>query len=68
MPQEKFSQLDDLAAPAGYAAPPTRDDLAYVIHVRQICRRYQIDFARADQDEREFVVRMAEKTFCAKHA
>lgn len=68
MLHEKFAKLDDLAAPTGYAALPTDDDLAYVVHFRQVCQRYQINFAKADQDEREFVMRMAEKTFFAKRA
>ena len=68
MLQEKFKKLDDLAGPSGYVAPPTSEDLEYVIHFRQICHRYNIDFAKADQDEREFVVRMAEKSFYPKRA
>ena len=68
MLQEKFTRLDDLAGPNGYAAPPTSEDLAYVIHFRRICHRYNIDFAKADQDEREFVLRMAEKSFYPRRA
>ena len=68
MLQEKFTKLDDLAAPTGYAVPPTNEDIAYVVHFRRVCQRYQIDFAKADQDEREFVMRMAEKSFYAKRA
>ena len=68
MLQEKYAKLDDLAGSSGYVVPPTREDLAYVIHFRQICHRYNIDFAKADQDEREFVMRMAEKSFYPKRA
>ena len=68
MLQEKFTRLDDLAGPCGYVVPPTAEDLAYVIHFRQICHRYNIDFTKADQDEREFVLRMAEKSFYPKRA
>ena len=68
MLQEKFTKLDDLAGPSGYVVPPTKGDLAYVIHFRQICHRYNIDFAKADQDEQEFVMRMAEKSFYPKRA
>lgn len=68
MLQEKFTRLDDLAGPNGYAAPPTSEDLAYVIHFRRTCHRYNIDFAKADQDEREFVLRMAEKSFYPRRA
>ena len=42
----------------------TIDDLAYIAYFRQTCKRYNIDFASADQDERDFVVCMAEKDFC----
>ena len=68
MLHEKFIRLDDLAAPTEYVAPPTDKDLTYVAHFRQVCQRYQINFAKADQDEREFVIRMAEKTFYAQRA
>lgn len=37
MLQEKFTKLDDLAGLSGYIAPLTSEDLAYVIHFRQIC-------------------------------
>lgn len=49
-------------------APPTQEDLAYVVHFRKTCQRYQIDFVKADQDERNFVIHMAEKTFFQKRA
>lgn len=68
MLHEKYMKLDDLAAPDHYVVPPTNEDLAYVLHFRQVCKRYQIDFASADQDERDFVMKMAEKSFCAKQA
>lgn len=61
MLQKKFTRLDNLAGPSGYVVPPTAEDLVYVVHFRQICHLYNIDFAEADQDEREFVLRMAEK-------
>lgn len=68
MLQERFLKLDDLAAPNGYTAPSTSEDLAYIAYFRQTCKRYNIDFASADQDERDFVVRMAEKGFAQKRA
>lgn len=68
MLQEKYMRLDDIAAPNGYAVPPSGDDLDYVIHFRQICRRYNIDFSKADEDEREFIMRMLEKSFYPKQA
>ena len=42
--------------------------LAYVVHFRKTCQRYQIVFAKADSDERNFVIHMAEKTFLQKRA
>lgn len=54
--------------PNGYVAPLTKEDLAYVVHFRKTCQRYQIDFAKADSDERDFVIHMAEKTFLQKRA
>ena len=55
MQNKKYLELDALAAPNGYVVPPTKE-------------RYQIDFAKADPDERDFVIRMAEKTFLQKRA
>ena len=48
MQNEKYLELDALAAPNGYVAPPTKEDLAYVVHFRKTCQRYQIDFAKAE--------------------
>ncbi len=62
MQNEKYLELDALAAPNGYVAPPMKEDLAYVVHFRKTCQRYQIDFAKADPDERDFVIHMAVKT------
>ena len=61
MLEEKYLRLDDLAAPDGYVAPSTSEDFAYIAYFRQTCKRYNIDFDSADQDERDFVIRMAEK-------
>lgn len=63
MLDEKYLKLDELAAPDGYFAPSTSEDLAYIAYFRQTCKRYNIDFAIANQDERDFVIRMAEKNF-----
>ena len=68
MLQEKYAKLDDLAAPDRYVAPATEGDLAYIAHFRQVCRRYNINFSSADPDERDFVMRMAEKSFLSKRA
>ena len=64
--EEKYLRLDDLAAPDGYATPSDSKDLAYITCFRQICTRYNIDFTIADQDERDFVMLMAEKNFARK--
>lgn len=60
--------LDKVAAPNNYVAIPSDEDLAYVVHFHQICKRYHIDFSTADDDERDFVIRMAEKSFIQKRA
>ena len=65
---EKYIKLDKYAAPDGYVSPPTEDELGYVLYFRQVCKRYNIDFVKADADERDFVVRMAEKGFYPKRA
>ena len=39
MQNEKYLELDALAAPNGYVAPPMKEDLAYVVHVRKTCQR-----------------------------
>ena len=63
MQSSEYLELDALAAPNGYVAPPTQEDLAYVVHFRKTCQRYQIDFAKANLDEHNFVIQMAEKIF-----
>ena len=68
MAQDKFSRLDDLAAPADYVAPSTEEDLGYLAYFRQVCKRYNIVFSEADSDERDFVIRMAEKGYYPKRA
>ncbi len=68
MAENPYTELDRLAAPDGYAAIPSEEDVAYMIRFRQICRRYQIDFIEADDDERDFVMRMTEKSFLQKRA
>ena len=40
MQNEKYLELDALAAPNGYVAPPMKEDLAYVVHFRKTCQRY----------------------------
>ncbi len=56
-----YGKLDDLAAPDRYVAPSSQADVEYIIRFRQTCKRYNIDLATADPDEKEFVMRMAEK-------
>lgn len=56
-----YGRLDDLGAPDQYVAPSSQTDIDYIIRFRQTCRRYNIDFSTADPDEKEFVMRMAEK-------
>lgn len=34
MQNEKYLELDALAAPNGYVAPPMKEDLAYVVYFR----------------------------------
>lgn len=68
MKNNNYMNLDKIAAPNNYVAIPSSDDLAYVVHFRQICRRYHIDFSTADDDERDFVIRMAEKSLIQKRA
>lgn len=68
MAQDKFSRLDELAAPTGYVAPSTEEELVYLTYFRQVCKRYNIVFADADPDERNFVIRMAEKGYYPKRA
>jgi len=56
-----YGKLDDLAAPDRYVAPSSQADIEYIVRFRQTCKRYNIDFSTADPDEKEFVMRMAEK-------
>lgn len=68
MQDKKYLELDEAAAPNSYVAIPSEEDLSYITHFRQVCKRYQIDFAQADEDERDFVIHMAEKSFAQKRA
>ena len=63
MLSENYAKLDDLAGTDSFVTPPSQTDLAYILHFQKICKRYNIDFATADEDERDFVIRMAEKSF-----
>jgi len=56
-----WDKLDELAAPNNYVAPSTEADIEYIVCFRQVCKRYNIDFSTADPDEKDFVMRMAEK-------
>lgn len=47
--------------PDQYVAPSTQADIEYIARFRQTCKRYNVDFPTADSDEKEFVMRMAEK-------
>ena len=42
--------------------------MGYLAYFRQVCKRYNIVFADADSDERDFVIRMAEKGYYPKRA
>ena len=68
MLSEKYAKLDDLAGPDSFVTPPSQTDVAYILHFQKTCNRYNIDFATADEDERDFEIRMAEKRFYAMRA
>ena len=59
---DNYAELDELAAPNNYVARPTEEDIEYVKHFVRTCRRYNIDFATANSDEREFVFKMVNKS------
>ena len=64
--EKEYSELDDLAAPDNYVARPTEEDIEYVKCFVKTCRRYNIDFATASPEEREFVLKMANKSMDLK--
>ncbi len=68
MLSEEYAKLDDLAGPDSFVTPPNQTDLAYILHFQKTCSRYNIDFATADEDGRDFVIRMVEKSFYAMRA
>ena len=69
MLSENYAKLDDLAGPDSFVTSPSQTDLAYILHFQKICKRYNIDFATADKKvERDFVIRMAEKSFYSMRA
>ena len=67
-PKAKTTQLQEHSISAYGAIPVSKEDLAYVVYFRKTCQRYQINFSKADSDERNFVIHMAEKTFLQKRA
>lgn len=68
MINDKYTQLDRMAAPYGYVAPISEREEGYLSYFRKTCQRYNIVFSKADEDEREFVIRMAEKGYYRKQA
>lgn len=68
MMPDRFERLDTLAAPNNYTVPSTKQDIDYILYFRQVCKRYNINFTVADPDERDFVIRMADKGFYSKRA
>ena len=56
-----YLKLDEVAAPNSYVVPPSEEDLNYLVRFRRVCKRYQINFAKVDEDERNFVIRIAER-------
>ena len=56
MLEEKYLRLDDLAAPDGYVAPSTNEDLAYIAYFRQACKRCQRQSEIVRKRRRNFVV------------
>ena len=62
MLSENYAKLDDLAGPDSFVTTPSQTDLAYILHIQKICKRYNIDCATADEEERDFVIRMTEKS------
>ena len=68
MAHNRFSRLDELDTPNSYVTPSTEQDLAYTAYFREVCKRYNIDFATADADERKFAMRMVDKGFIPKRA
>lgn len=59
---EKYTKLDELAAPNNYVARPTEEDIECVKHFVKTCKRYNIEFSKASSDEKEFVIKMANKS------
>ena len=55
MLSENYAKLDDLAGPDSFVTPPSQTDLAYILHFQ-------------NEDERDFVIRMAEKSFYSMRA
>jgi hypothetical protein len=66
--QDKYAILDELGSPNRFVEPLTSENLGYITYFRQVCQRYNIDFASADPDERDFVIHMTEKGFYSRRA
>lgn len=60
MNQDKFSMLDDIAAPNQYVTPFTEADISHILRFRRICRQYDIEFSNASPEEKDFVMTLAD--------
>lgn len=71
MDQKRFEYLqriEEHAAETGWVAPLTKENKEYFAHLRQVCKRYNINMSKATRLEYDFVIRVAESEFYLQRA
>lgn len=65
---EYVQRVEERAAETGWVAPLTQKDKNYFVHLRSVCKRYNINLSKATRLEYDFVIRVAESEFYLQQA
>lgn len=64
----ELQEMEQHGAEVGWVAPPKDEDLDYLIHFRNVCKRYNIVPSKATRLEYDFVTRVADSEFYLQQA
>ena len=65
---EYLQKIEEHAAETGWVAPLTQEDKDYLVYLRAVSKRYNINLSRATRLEYDFVIRVAESEFYLQQA